>query len=110
VTDPVPEQNPPVPPDPRQSGNPWYPQAPPYPHWQYVPYPTTNGFAIAALTCSFFGILGGILGIIFGCVALNQTRQRRQRGRGMATAGVIIGSCWVILLVIGIIVASVTST
>ena len=91
-----------------QSGQP-YPQAPQYPHWQHVSYPKTNGFAIAALTCSFFGFLGGILGVIFGCVALNQISHRNQRGRGMAIAGTVIGACWVAMLIIGIIVASVMS-
>jgi uncharacterized protein DUF4190 len=102
MTDPVPEQDPRTPPV-----NPGHP---PGPHWQYVPYPTTNGFAVAAMVCSFFGVLGGVLGIIFGCVSLSQIRQRGQRGRGMAIAGVAIGSCWVAVVLVGIIVASTTST
>ena len=129
MTDPAPGQDPQVPHDPRYSGNPGYPpgqlypqvpsypqappyrqapqyqqtppysQAPPYPYWQHVSYPTTNGFAIAALACSFFIIFGAILGIIFGCVALSQIRRQGQRGRGMAIAGIVIGSCWIVLIV-----------
>jgi uncharacterized membrane protein len=79
-----------------------YPQAPQYPYWQHVSYPTTNGFSIAALVCSFFSIIGGILGIIFGCVALSQIRRQGQRGRGMAIAGIVIGSCWIVLIAAGI--------
>jgi uncharacterized membrane protein len=50
--------------------------------------------AIASLLCSLFGwlcIIGGILGIIFGFVALSQIKQTGQGGRGMAIAGIIIG-------------------
>jgi hypothetical protein len=92
-----------------------YPPAPPY---QQVPYPggpypqgpypypgayqQTNGFAVAALVCSFFSIIGGILGVIFGCVALNQIKQRGGGGRGLAIAGIVIGSCWIAFVLVGI--------
>lgn len=55
----------------------------------------TNGMAIASLVCSLFGwicIIGGILGIIFGFMALGQIRQSGQGGRGLAIAGIVIGA------------------
>lgn len=54
--------------------------------------PGTNGFAIAALV---FGIIGGIpLAIIFGVIALGQTANGRQQGRGQAIAGLICAGVW----------------
>jgi Domain of unknown function (DUF4190) len=55
----------------------------------------TNGMAVASLVCSLFGwlcLIGPILGLIFGILALNQIRQTGQRGRGMAIAGIVIGA------------------
>jgi Domain of unknown function (DUF4190) len=54
----------------------------------------TNGMAIASLVCSLFGwlcLIGPILGLIFGFVALGQIKQTGQGGRGMAIAGIVIG-------------------
>jgi hypothetical protein len=50
-----------------------------------------------------FPFLGGLLGIIFGVVALGQIRRSRQSGRGMAIAGIVLGASW--LLLIGAFVA-----
>jgi Domain of unknown function (DUF4190) len=59
--------------------------------------------AVASLVCSLFGwvclFIGAILGVIFGFVALSQIKRSGQRGRGLAIAGIVIGS---ILLVLGI--------
>ncbi|MFG1933185.1 DUF4190 domain-containing protein [Mycobacterium sp. NPDC048908] len=53
----------------------------------------TNGWAIAAFV---LGILGGtILSVIFAIVALVQIRGRRQRGRGLAIAALVISAVWV---------------
>jgi cell division protein FtsN len=63
--------------------------------------------AIASLVCSLFGwvcIIGGILGIIFGFMALGQIKQRGQGGRGMAIAGIVIGVIvTVIVILVGIL-------
>ena len=91
-----------------------YPQ-PGYPYGQYgqppAPYPTyptkpsTNGFAIASL---ILGIIGGVLlSVIFGIIALNQTKGGRQGGRGMAIAGLIISAAWVFVIAVFVIVAIV---
>jgi hypothetical protein len=67
----------------------------------------TNGMAIASLVCSLFGwicVIGPILGLIFGFIALGQIKQTGQGGRGMAIAGVVIGGLIIGLsLVFGIL-------
>ena len=88
---------------------PSYPPPPPGGYgYGYPPPPppqsaATNGMAVASLVCSLFGwlcLIGPLLGLIFGFVALNQIKQTGQRGRGMALAGIIIGGI-IIALVIG---------
>jgi hypothetical protein len=67
--------------------------------------PKTNGLAIASLICSCAGLffLPIIPGIVLGFVARSQIRQSngRQRGDGLAVAGIIIGFGWVVLFVLG---------
>lgn len=79
-------------------GNPPYP--PPYPGGYYpIPdYPVqagTNGLAIASLVASFTGflccVIGSIVAIVLGVIALNQIKQTRQEGYGLAIAGIVIG-------------------
>lgn len=48
----------------------------------------TNTMAILALA---FGIGGGLLGIVFGHMALSQIATTGERGRGMAIAGLVLG-------------------
>ncbi len=88
------------------------PGAPPY-GYQYPPAPgyynapmapANHGFAIASLVCSilgalFFPIIGSILGIVFGAVALRQIRASdgRFQGRGLAIAGIIVGAVALVL-------------
>lgn len=50
--------------------------------------PKTNTLAILALV---FGIGGGVLGIIFGHVALSQIAKSGENGRGLAIAGLVLG-------------------
>ena len=79
---------------------PSYPPPPPGGYgYGYPPPPppqsaATNGMAVASLVCSLFGwlcLIGPLLGLIFGFVALNQIKQSGQRGRVMAIVGIIIG-------------------
>src|SRR5579884_1651865 len=54
----------------------------------------TNTLAIASLVSSFIGLLcgiGSIVGIVLGAVALNQIKQTRQEGYGLAVAGIVVG-------------------
>ena len=70
--------------------------------------PGTNGLAIASLIASFFGICGGVLGAIFGFIALSQIRRTGQKGKGLAIAGLSISGAWVLVLAVAVVVAIVT--
>jgi uncharacterized membrane protein len=59
--------------------------------------------AIASLIASFVGFvcwLGSIAGIVLGIVAMNQIKQSREQGRGLAIAGIAIGA---VSLIVGFI-------
>jgi hypothetical protein len=60
--------------------------------------PGTNGLAIAALCCGIAGFvpLASVAAIVMGIVALNQLRDRVQRGKGMAVAGLVLGALWLV--------------
>jgi hypothetical protein len=68
----------------------------------------TNGMAVAALVlglCWGYGFLS-ILAIIFGAIGRKQTAERGQGGRGLATAGLILGIVGVAIAAIVIIAAA----
>ena len=78
------------------------PPPPPPAGWTppYQPTPrrtTTNGFAVAALVLGIAvlctGIVGGILAVIFGNLALARIdeSQGAQKGRGLAITGIVLG-------------------
>ena len=92
-----------------------YGSAPPPPGgYGYQPPPQatgTNSWAIASLVCSVFGwlcVIGGILGIIFGFLALGQIRQTGQNGRGMAIAGIVIGAIVTAIVIVAAIFGAVS--
>jgi hypothetical protein len=103
-----PDQHP-YPQAPPPTGAPAQPQAPgqqPYgyghgypAHGYQAPYVQrkTNGFAVASLVLGIVWVywIGSILALIFGMVAKSQIDQSGgwQQGRGMATAGIVLG--WV---------------
>ena len=62
--------------------------------------PTTNGFAIGALISGILGL--SVLAIAFGFVARSQIQKSagRQKGGGMAMAGIVLGIIWVVLSII----------
>ncbi|KUI14188.1 hypothetical protein AU193_08465 [Mycobacterium sp. GA-1285] len=98
-------------PPPVDAPHPGYP--PPYPPspypyqsyyqpggYEFDPYrPTrpggTNGMAIGALVCSLVGVfccgVTCIVGVIFGVMAMRETKRTGQDGYGIALAGTIIG-------------------
>lgn len=85
----------PYPPPPNQDA--------PYPGWYGAPDPGTNTLAIGSLVASVVGLLcgiGAIVGIVLGVIALNQIKQTRQRGYGLAVAGIIVGIGTLLLSVI----------
>lgn len=65
----------------------------------------TNTLAIASLVTSIAGVLccgiSSIVGIVLGTIALNQIKQTREEGYGLAVAGIVIG---VATLVVALIV------
>lgn len=71
-------------------------------------YPT-NGFAIASLILGIFG--GTMLSLTFGFVALSQIKAtgRRQPGRGLALAGIILSVAWILALLVLVIVVAAAS-
>ena len=76
---------------------------PPRGYYGYPPVPArrTNGLAIAALVCGVCGfiyLVPAILGILFGCISLRQIRREGTDGRGMAIAGIVVGSSWLALV------------
>jgi putative regulator of septum formation/uncharacterized protein DUF4190 len=96
-----------------QPGGPPYYQPPQQPYGQYEPYGqygqyppqppprSTNGFAIASL---ILGIIGGVLlSVIFGIIALTQTKGGRQAGRGMAIAGLVLSAAWILVFAVVIV-------
>ena len=91
-----------------------YPPPPQPGDYGYPPPPQatgTNGWAIASLVCSVFGwlcVIGGILGIIFGFLALGQIRQTGQKGRGMAIAGIVIGAIVTAIVIVAAILGAVS--
>jgi hypothetical protein len=93
------------------------PYGPPQEGWGGGPYAYgpppqqargTNGFAIAGLILGILPVLFGILGIVFGAIGLRQIKRTGQNGRGMALAGVILGSIWVVVFVVVILLAAVS--
>lgn len=95
-----------VPPGYQAPPPPGYPQAPPgYPAYGgYPAYPPRGGISAYAVLSLIFGlipILMGALGIIFGIIALERIRALGHTGRGLAIAGTVLGSLWLVILLIG---------
>jgi hypothetical protein len=110
---PPPEGTPPYGPVPPQFGAPQYGAPPgyppPYAYGYGYPQPQggTNGMAIAAMVCGICGfacLIPGLVGIILGIVSLPQIKRRGQSGRGMAIAGIVMGSLWIVGFVVLVIV------
>lgn len=67
---------------------------------------STNVFAVLALV---FGIIGGLLGIVFGHIALSQIRRTGEAGRGMAIAGLALGYITLVFILLGMLGYSIFS-
>jgi hypothetical protein len=85
-----------------------YPQygAYPYPYGYPPPQPGTNGLAIAAMVCGICGFLcavPGLVGVILGIISLPQIKRSQQSGRGMAIAGIVVGSLWILAVILLIV-------
>lgn len=70
----------------------------------------TNGFAIASLVCSIFGM--GLFGVIFGHVGLSQIKRSAGRlgGKGLAIAGLVIGYVEFAVVMLAVLVFAVGNT
>lgn len=56
--------------------------------------PGMNTMALISLISALVGVLcciGSIVGIVFGAIAINQIKQTREEGYGLAVAGIVIG-------------------
>jgi hypothetical protein len=66
-----------------------------YPPVQYppvVPRRPVNSLAVAALVCSLIPGFPAVAAVIAGVAARQQIRQRGERGQGIATAAIVIGT------------------
>lgn len=71
--------------------------------YTYPPARPTSGMAVASLVLSLLGlvqvlpVLGSVLGLIFGYMAMNEIRRNQGMtdGKGMAKAGIVIS--WITL-------------
>ncbi|MDL5204077.1 DUF4190 domain-containing protein [Streptomyces sp. ALI-76-A] len=93
-----------------------YPQTPGYPGYAMAPQPSngmgTTGLVlgIIGVVCSvtfflwFFGVILGILGIIFGAIGRGKANRGEATNKGAATAGLVCGIvATVILPLLGVI-------
>ena len=90
------------------SYQPQFPQ-PGQPGQQFGGFPQkakTNGLAIAALVCSFFC---GLLGIILGIVAISQINKSNEGGKGLAIAGIAIGAVSIVFTWMIVFASAATS-
>jgi hypothetical protein len=75
---------------------PGYGPPPSYPGYAggYQQPGVTNPLAIWSLVASLIGVIcgiGSIVGIVLGVLALNQIKENRQGGHGLAVAGIVVG-------------------
>jgi hypothetical protein len=61
----------------------------------FSPTAGTNPHNTLAIVSFIFSLLGGLLGIVFGYVALAQIRRTGEDGRGLAIAGIVLGYRWI---------------
>jgi prepilin-type processing-associated H-X9-DG protein len=81
-------------------------QIPSIPPYVAAPGPKTSGLAITSLIFGILGVtcllpvLGAILAVVFGIVALNKIRKSngRSKGRGQAIAGIVLGGFGLIMI------------
>ncbi|MEV4560170.1 DUF4190 domain-containing protein [Kitasatospora sp. NPDC049285] len=73
----------------------------PYPGYPYPPQQQgSSGLAITALVLGLLGCCAGVGGIGFGIGALNQIKRTGRAGRGMAIAGIVLGSLWLLISIV----------
>lgn len=64
---------------------------------------SNDAFAITSLVCGLVpcGFVTGIIAIIFGFLAKSRIKKSNGslKGSGMATAGIVLGICWIVLTI-----------
>lgn len=65
-----------------------------------------DGFAITSLVLGIIPVLAGILAIVFGSIALGRIRRTGRRGKGLAVAGIVLGSLWLVGIATASIIAA----
>ena len=98
-------------PDAPQQQYPQYPQQQ-YPQQQYPQPVPSNGMGITGFVTGllgllffwvpFFGLILGILGVVFGGVGFQASR-KRGRSNGMAIAGLVLGTITIVIAIIFLI-------
>jgi hypothetical protein len=72
---------------------------------------TSMVLGIVSYCCCYFGVLTAITGLIFGIIALNAMKRTGDaRGKGMATAGVVLASIYLALFAVLILVGLLNSS
>ncbi|MET9432561.1 DUF4190 domain-containing protein [Streptomyces sp. NPDC006551] len=79
-------------------GTPYGPGPGPY----GTPSPGTNGLAVGSLVSGILCCLPP-LGLVLGLIALPQIKKRRQTGKGLAVAGIVLSSISSLLMVVGLV-------
>jgi hypothetical protein len=77
--------------------------------WRIAPPPPeagTEGFAIASLVLGIIPVCAGVLGIVFGFVALSRIKKSGQRGRGLAVAGISCSVAWIVIGIAALVLAA----
>jgi Domain of unknown function (DUF4190) len=85
-----------------------YPQ--PYPAPYVVVVPPTHGLAVASLVFGILGwtllpVLGAVIAVITGHVAIAEIRRGGSRGEGLAMAGLVLGWLQVLPCLLLVVVA-----
>jgi hypothetical protein len=85
-----------------------YPQQP-YPAAQPGYGPGTDGLAIGSLISGIAGLsvlplIASVVAVVLGVMSLSRIRASGQEGRGLAIAGIVLGSIGVVLLLLAIVV------
>ncbi len=81
-----------------------------YGTWGLSTYPGAragkwNGYAIAAFVLGLTWVfwIGSVLALIFGPLSLTQIGRTRERGKGLAIAGIALAGAWMLFLLLGLI-------
>jgi hypothetical protein len=114
-------QHPPPPPSPAQpspyGGHPGGYSPGYHPGWDYAGgygahRSGTNTMAITSLIAGILGVfccIGSIVGIVCGSVGLNQIKQTREEGYGMAVGGIVISVATLLLYFVVVLFGMVGS-